>query len=144
VKRRIEALDLGGIVGIAGYCEDMPAAYMLSDAVVAVGAGRGFSRTLVEAQAMGRPVICDSEGGAAEGMLVGETGWTASTGKAADLAQALDRALDLTADQRAVLSRRAQQHVRRHFALETMCGRMLALYEGLTTPGTDPQDVTRA
>jgi glycosyltransferase involved in cell wall biosynthesis len=128
IKRQVEHLDLGGIVAIAPFCDDMPAAYMLSDVVVAGGNGQGFSRTLVEAQAMSRPVVCDAGCGAVEGMVPGETGWTATPGSARELADALSRALDLTADQRAALSHRAQAHVRAHFTVETMGRRTLALY----------------
>jgi glycosyltransferase involved in cell wall biosynthesis len=131
LKRRIEARDLGGIVGIASYCDDMPAAYMLSDVVVVGGEGQGFSRTLVEAQAMSRPVVCDATGGAVEGMVPGETGWAAPPGSTAELAQALARALDLSAEARAILSERARRHVRAHFSVETMCRQTLDLYARL-------------
>ena len=41
---------------IGPYVDDMPAAYMLADVVVALGGPReGFSRAMIEAQAMGRP-----------------------------------------------------------------------------------------
>jgi glycosyltransferase involved in cell wall biosynthesis len=128
LKRRIEARDLGGIVRVAPFCEDMPAAYMLSDAVVAGGEGQGFSRVLVEAQAMGRPVVCDAGSGAAEGMIPGETGWTAPPGSPRGLAEALDQALRLTAEDRACLSERARAHVQANFRVEEMCRRTLALY----------------
>ena len=48
LKRRIEARGLGGIVRVAPFCEDMPAAYMLSDAVVAGGEGQGLHRLVRE------------------------------------------------------------------------------------------------
>jgi glycosyltransferase involved in cell wall biosynthesis len=128
LKRRIEARGLGGIVRVAPFCEDMPAAYMLSDAVVAGGDGQGFSRVLVEAQAMGRPVVCDAGSGAAEGMIPGETGWTAPPGSATELARALDHALRLTAEDRTRLSDRARAHVQANFRVEDMCRRTLALY----------------
>ncbi len=131
LKRRIEARDLGGIVGLAPFCDDMPAAYMLSDVVVVGGQGQGFSRTLVEAQAMSRPVVCDIEGGAVEGMIPGETGWTGASGAPAELAQALGQALGLTTGERAALSHRAQRHVRERFSVETMCRQTLALYADL-------------
>lgn len=134
LKRRIEARDLGGIVGIAPFCDDMPAAYMLSDVVVVGGEGQGFSRVLVEAQAMSRPVVCDAAGGAVEGMLPGETGWVAASNRPAELAHALDQALNITVDERALLSHRAQQHVRASFSVETMCRRTLALYAKLAEP----------
>ncbi|HJQ58973.1 MAG TPA: glycosyltransferase family 4 protein, partial [Vineibacter sp.] len=129
LKRHIERLGLGGTVAIAPFCDDMPAAYMLSDVVVAGGNGQGFSRALVEAQAMSRPVVCDAGCGAVEGMVPGETGWTATPGAPSALAQALNRALALTAEQRAQLSMSAQAHVRAHFTIEAMCRRTLDLYQ---------------
>src|SRR5258708_15739117 len=66
LERAIEQAELHGRVQIGPYVEDMPAAYMLADVVVATGgANQGFSRTLVGAQAMGRPVV--TEGGGAAG-----------------------------------------------------------------------------
>jgi len=141
LKRRIEARNLGGIVGLAPFCDDMPAAYMLSDVVVVGGQGQGFSRTLVEAQAMSRPVVCDAGSGAEEGMVPGETGWAAAPGVPAELARALNRALELTADEREVLSHRAQQHVRERFSVALMCRQTLALYARLmggTAVRTEP------
>lgn len=131
LKRHIEHSGLGGTVAIAPFCDDMPAAYMLSDVVVAGGNGQGFSRTLVEAQAMSRPVVCDAGCGAVEGMVPGETGWTAAPGDAPALATALNRALALTADERAALSHRAQAHIRAQFTIEAMCRQTLALYGAL-------------
>src|SRR5258708_32428310 len=74
----IERAELHGRVQIGPYVEDMPAAYMLADVVVATGgANRGFSRTLVEAQAMGRPVVAEDGGGATETVRAGVTRWLA-------------------------------------------------------------------
>ena len=68
---------------IGPYVDDMPAAYMLADVVVATGGARqGFSRALVEAQAMGRPVVAEDGGGAAETVRAGVTGWLAPAGDA--------------------------------------------------------------
>jgi glycosyltransferase involved in cell wall biosynthesis len=148
LARRIEGRGLGGIVGMAPFCDDMPAAYMLSDVVVAGGVGQGFSRALVEAQAMSRPVVCDAASGAVEGMVPGETGWVVAPGGPAELARAVDRALALTPDERETLSRRAQRHVHEHFSLDAMCQRTLALYAELVgreaTPATGPLDTQPA
>src|SRR5258708_29273394 len=70
LERAIEAAALHGRMQIGPYVEDMPAAYMLADVVVATGgAEQGFSRTLIEAQAMGRPVVAEDGGGAAQTVL---------------------------------------------------------------------------
>ena len=55
LERHIERATLLGKVQIGPYVDDMPAAYMLADVVVTLGGpSQGFSRALIEAQAMGR------------------------------------------------------------------------------------------
>src|SRR5262249_41387633 len=101
LERAIVAAELHGRMQIGPYVDDMPAAYMLADVVVAMGGAReGFSRTLVEAQAMGRPVVTEDGGGAAEAVLPGVTGWLAPTSDPAALAEALQHALSLTTERR--------------------------------------------
>lgn len=124
----IEARGLGGRAGIASYCEDMPAAYMLADVVVAGGDGEGFSRIIVEAQAMGRPAVCDSAGGAVEAMVANVTGWSAPPGVPTALARSLERALALDETDRTALASRARAHVRERFTVERMARETLALY----------------
>ena len=124
----IEAKGLGGRAGIAPYCEDMPAAYMLADVVVAGGDGEGFSRIIAEAQAMGRPAVCDAAGGAVEAMLASVTGWSAPPGVPAAFARSLERALSLDAEARAALAIRARTHIREHFSIERMARETVALY----------------
>lgn len=131
-ERRLQALietrGLGGRAGIASYCEDMPAAYMLADVVVAGGDGEGFSRIIVEAQAMGRPAVCDSAGGAVEAMVANATGWSAPPGVPTALARSLERALALDEADRTALASRARAHVRERFTVERMARETLALY----------------
>ena len=72
---------------IVDHCSDMPAAYMLSDVVVsASNEPEGFGRVIIEAQAMGRPVVATDHGGARETILPGVTGWLAAPGDPAALA----------------------------------------------------------
>ncbi len=133
LERAIEAAALHGRMQIGPYVEDMAAAYMLADVVVATGGVRqGFSRTLVEAQAMGRPVVAEDGGGAAETLRPGVTGWLAPAGDAAALAEALQTALSLSTERRAELARAAQEHVRGRYALADVNRRLLALYERLS------------
>jgi glycosyltransferase involved in cell wall biosynthesis len=132
-EHAIERAELQGRVQIGPYVEDMPAAYMLADVVVATGSvSRGFSRTLVEAQAMGRPVVTEDGGGAAEAVRSGVTGWLAAAGNPVALAEAISQALSLSVERRAELARAAQEHVREHFALAHSNQQMLRLYEQLS------------
>ncbi len=134
LEHSIEQAKLLGRVQIGPYVEDMPAAYMLCDAVVVTGgASRGFSRTIVEAQAMGRPVVAEEGGGAAEAVRPGVTGWLAAAGDPAALAEAISQAISLSAERRAELARAAQEHVRSHFALAHSNQQLLRLYERLSS-----------
>ena len=120
---------------IGPYVDDMPAAYMLADVVVSTGGVRqGFSRTLVEAQAMGRPVVAEDGGGAAESVLPGVTGWLAPAGDPVALAAALQNALSLSTERRAEVARAAQEQVRGRYGLAQANRQLLQLYERLTQP----------
>ena len=133
LEHAIIRAELQGRVQIGPYVEDMPAAYMLADVVVATGgANRGFSRTLVEAQAMGRPVVTEDGGGAAEAVRPGVTGWLATPGSPAALAEAISQALSLSVERRAELARAGQEHVRGRFALAHSNQQLLRLYGQLS------------
>ena len=130
LERAIEAAALHGRMQIGPYVDDMPAAYMLADVVVATGGARqGFSRALVEAQAMGRPVVAEDGGGAAETVRPGVTGWLAPQGDPAALAEALHSALSLSTERRAELARAAQEQVRSRYGLAQSNHQLLQLYE---------------
>jgi glycosyltransferase involved in cell wall biosynthesis len=110
-------------------CADMAVAYMLADAVVSAStAPEGFGRIIIEAQAMGRPVIATAHGGAQETILPGETGWLVPPSDAAALAAALATALDQEPAARLAMSRREIAHVRTHFTSGLMAARTLAVY----------------
>ena len=132
IERLIEKRGLDGVAHIVDDCRDMPAAYMLSDAVVAPSLiPEGFGRVVVEAQAMGRPTIATDHGGARETLLPGETGWLTAPGDAPALATALAGALALDAKARESLAARAMPRVRAEYSTETMCARTLAIYREL-------------
>ncbi len=132
VEDEITRSTLLGRVQIGPYVDDMPAAYMLADVVVSIGGAReGFSRALIEAQAMGRPVVAEEGGGAAEALQQAVTGWLAPQRDPAGLAAALSAALALTAAQRAELARTAQEAVRQHYDLGSANAKLLHLYNNL-------------
>jgi len=127
-------------VSVLEECRDMAAAYMLADVVVSASTEpEGFGRVIVEAQAMGRPVIASAHGGAAETVLPGETGWLVPPGDATALARALAEALDLEASQRMILAERAIAHVREEFSTSRMTERTIAVYEELLFAGAPAQ-----
>lgn len=138
-RRELEAATrrhpLAGLFRIVEHCADMPAAYMLADVVVSASRDpEGFGRVVVEAQAMGRPVVATDHGGARETIAPGETGWLAPARDPAALAAAIGAALALAPDERGLLARRARAHIAARFTTEAMCARTIAVYEELLFP----------
>ncbi len=133
-----EAIEQNGLLGmfrIVEDCRDMPAAYALADVVVSASTDpEGFGRVIVEAQAMGRPVIATDHGGARETVLPGLTGWLVPPADPPALSVAIGEALSLNPAERAALARRAMAHVADGFTRELMCARTIDLYEELLFP----------
>jgi glycosyltransferase involved in cell wall biosynthesis len=135
LEAAIERHGLSAQFRIVDSCRDMAAAYMLTDVVVSASTDpEGFGRVIVEAQAMGRPVVATDHGGARETILPGVTGWLVPPGDRAALAAAIAEALALAPEQRAELARQAQRHVAARFSREAMCARTIAVYEELLFP----------
>jgi len=129
IEARIAALGMEAVVHLVEHCNDMPAAYMLSDVVVSASTDpEAFGRVMVEAQAMGRPVIATDHGGARETVLEGPTGRLVPPGDAGALAAALAATLALDGRVREQLAPLAITHVRANFSKEAMCAKTLAVY----------------
>lgn len=127
---RIRQLGLEQQVTIADHCSDMAAAYMLADVVVnASSRPEAFGRVIVEAQAMGRPVIVTNHGAVEETVLDGETGLVVPPGDPATMAAAIGEALALDTLQRRALAQDARQFVLANYTREGMCAATLGLYQ---------------
>ncbi|MDB5490989.1 MAG: glycosyl transferase group 1 family protein [Micavibrio sp.] len=132
LETAIATRGLEGRVRIIDHCDDMPSAYMLSTVVVSASTDpEGFGRVPVEAQAMGRPVIATDHGGAQETIRRGETGWLIPPNDPAALARAIEEALSLSQQQRAILATRAMAHVAETFTRERMIDHTLNVYAEL-------------
>jgi glycosyltransferase involved in cell wall biosynthesis len=135
LEAEIESRGLGGVIRIVEDCRDMPAAYMLADVVVSASTeAEGFGRVVVEAQAMGRPVVATDHGGARETIAPGVTGWLVPPRDPTALAAAILAALSLSPGDRSRLAQRAISHVAAHFTRERMCAKTIAVYEELLFP----------
>jgi glycosyltransferase involved in cell wall biosynthesis len=144
LEAAIERTGLAGLFRIVGECRDMPAAYMLADVVVsASNEPEGFGRIIIEAQAMGRPVVATDHGGSRETIEPGITGWLAPPHDPAGLSMAIGEALSLKPSERRRLAQRAMVHARR-FTREAMCARTIQVYEELLFPTAGAESPTFA
>ena len=135
LEAAIESRGLSELFRIVEDCRDMPAAFMLADVVVSASTDpEGFGRIIVEAQAMGRPVVATDHGGARETIIPGLTGWLVPACDPAALADAIGVALALGPIERSLLAQRAIAHVAAHFTREQMCAKTIAVYEELLFP----------
>jgi len=117
-------------VRLVDHCNDMPAAYMLTDVVVSASTDpEAFGRVIVEAQALGRPVVASDHGGARETILEGETGWLVPPGDADALAAAVGRVLAMEQPARQTLAEKAIANARDNFSKQAMCAKTLEVYD---------------
>jgi len=139
LENLVEKHDLGEVVRIVDSCRDMPAAYMLTDVVVSASTDpEAFGRVVIEAQALGRPVIATDHGGAKETVIENETGWLVPPGDPGALAVAIERAIGLNEQRRAVLADRAISNVRDHFSTAAMCRKTLDVYDEVLAKQNGP------
>src|SRR5262249_48304990 len=129
-RRELDAsIERNGLVGlfrIVEECRDMPAAYMLADVVVSASSDpEGFGRVIIEAQAMGRPVVATAHGGSRETIEPGVTGWLVPPRDPAALAQTIGEALALGEGERRQFARRTRAHVVSRYPREAMCARTI-------------------
>jgi glycosyltransferase involved in cell wall biosynthesis len=143
LERKMTQLNLIDKVRFVEHCQDMPAAYMLANAVVVPSIlPEGFGRTAIEAEAMGRPVIVAEAGGLAETVLHGQTGFTIKMGDEAALAKNLAYLIKMTDAERIALAEKAMAHVAAHFTLEKMCADSFDVYAELLGEKTqDAKDI---
>jgi glycosyltransferase involved in cell wall biosynthesis len=139
IGERVEAQGIGGLVRLAGYCPDMPAAYVIADSVIVPSLGPStFEPVAVEAHAMGRPVIASSIGSLPEIVLApphvdeeDRTGWLVTPNDPVDLARALAAVLALDPALHTAIGERARSLAEMRFSPARVAEATLDLYASL-------------
>jgi glycosyltransferase involved in cell wall biosynthesis len=128
IQKLISQLGLDQRVKFVGHCDDMACALMVSDIVVSASIEpEGFGLTLVEAQAMGKPVIATAHGGSLETVFDGLNGWLVEPGNDNHMAKALKQGV-LNQELRIRLGKEGQKLVKHRFTIQKMCQKTLVLY----------------
>jgi glycosyltransferase involved in cell wall biosynthesis len=133
---QVQAADATDIVRLTGPVEDLPAAY--AAAMVTVSAAvqpEGLQRSLIEAQAMARPVIVSDLGAGPDVVLAPPavpedrmTGLRFSTGDDRALAATLIRLFSLSDGERQAIGTRGRDWVLSHFNALVVAELTLKLY----------------
>jgi glycosyltransferase involved in cell wall biosynthesis len=136
---QVLANELTDVVRLIGPVDDMPAAYAAASVVVSAAIQtEGLQRTILEAQAMERPVIASDLGAGPDAVLAPPivpedrmTGLRFSAGDDAALAAALIRLFSMSPAQQAAIGVRGRQWVTEHFNQPAVSDLTLRLYSGL-------------
>jgi len=128
LEQQIEALGLGGVVQLLGFRSDALALIAAGDLFVLPSLAEPFGLALLEAMALGRPVVATRAGGPLEIVEAGETGLLVPPSAPDNLAEAVRRLLSDPA-----AARRLGENGRARFAEKFTADRMaratLEVYE---------------
>jgi glycosyltransferase involved in cell wall biosynthesis len=110
-----------------GERSDVPEILASSDLFVLPSLNEGLSIAMLEAMAVGVPVVATDVGGASDILITGQTGWLVPSGDPTALADAIGDALSHPERARAY-AERARAMVETDFSIETHARRLEALY----------------
>ena len=102
---------------------------MLADVVVAPSLKpEPFGRVIIEAQAMGRPVIAFDHGGASESVKNNTTGILVEPKNEKELGNAIEKLINMTEIQRNETANLSRKHIVKNFSLDKMNKETISLY----------------
>lgn len=132
LKETAEKLGVADRIQFIGESFDIPALLMVSDIVLSTAIEpEAFGRAAIEGQAMGKIVLASDIGGSLENVVDGVSGRLFRSNDAQALAEAIDWALDLPAEEKKKISDAAIKNVRDNFTKQQMCDKTIAVYKEL-------------
>ncbi|KND60191.1 UDP-N-acetylgalactosaminyltransferase / Alpha-1,3-N-acetylgalactosamine transferase PglA putative glycosyltransferase [Candidatus Burkholderia verschuerenii] len=111
----VEAWTRENVVEYLGEAHDVRPLIAAADCVVLPSYREGVPRTLMEASAMGRPIVATDVPGCREVVEHGVTGLLCEVKSASSLASQLERMLTLSPAERAAMAQRGREKVAREF-----------------------------
>ncbi len=130
LESQVRAQGLEGRVRFLGYRQDVPELLASCDVFVLPSLYEGFSVSILEAMAAGKPVVATDVGGTREALIHGETGFLVPPGDSAALANAIKTIL---AD--SILARKmggaGRCRVQHEFSAERMGEQVTSVYNEL-------------
>ncbi len=125
-RKQIDAWVEEGVVRYLGVSDDVRAEIAAADCVVLPSFYReGTPRTLLEAAAMGRPIVTTDAVGCREVVDDGVNGYLCIPRNADDLAEKLGRVAALSYAEREAMGRRGREKVEREFDEQIVIGKYL-------------------
>jgi glycosyltransferase involved in cell wall biosynthesis len=128
--------DLAASLGLAehtyflGRCEKIAELLSISDVCVLSSKAEGFSNSILEYMAAGRPVVATDVGGAREAIVEGETGYLVQSGDDAKMAERVISLLTQP-DKASSMGSEGRRVVEKEYSCEAQLKRTEELYERL-------------
>jgi glycosyltransferase involved in cell wall biosynthesis len=130
LKKLAEQLGILQSTFFLGRCDKIAELLSVSDICVLTSKAEGFSNSILEYMAAGRPVVATDVGGAGEAIIEGETGYLVTSGDDQQLASRLIELLR-DADKASQMGRRGRAVVEEKFSCEVQLSQTERLYEEL-------------
>lgn len=127
IEDLIKQLDLNKDITLLGRRSDIPELLNQADIFVLASKHEGLPTVVIEAMACECYVVATDCGGSAE--ILGGTGQLVSIGDSQALANALQKAINFSNEDRVDNNSRARKRTEQLFSLETSVQKWLALYE---------------
>jgi glycosyltransferase involved in cell wall biosynthesis len=130
-------LGIAEDVFFIGRCDRIAELLFISDVCALTSKAEGFSNSILEYMAAGRPVVATDVGGAREAIVDAETGYIVPSGEAEQMAV---RLIDLLRDsERArAMGQQGKRRVLEEFSTSRHLANTLALYSELLSEKTSP------
>ena len=123
-------LNISETVHFVGRCSDVPGLLSMSYACVLTSTAEGFSNSILEYMAAGKPVVATNVGGAAEAIVEGETGYLVESDNDEAMADKLIELLNNSGIAEA-FGTKAKQIAAEKFSQDAQIGKTLGLYNSL-------------
>jgi glycosyltransferase involved in cell wall biosynthesis len=130
-RAEVESWVAQGFVNYLGVSDDVRNEIAAADCVVLPSYREGTPRSLLEAAAMGRPIITTDAVGCREVVDHGVNGYLCKVGDAKDLAEKMNQMLLLSPEERTVMGSRGRAKMEAEFDEQIVIGKYLAAIEAI-------------
>lgn len=138
IERLGTELGLGENLFFLGRCQRISDLLNASDVCVLSSKAEGFSNSILEYMAAGRPVVATNVGGASEAIVEGETGYLVESGDHSKMAHRIISLL-LAPEQARTMGDKGKQRVEQNFSSRSLLKNIEALYTRLLPQRVESQ-----
>ena len=114
-KEKVESLQEKGVITFHGFCENPIPFYEKASCVVLPSYHEGMSNVLLEAAAIGRPVITSDISGCREAVLEGESGYVCPPQDRDGLYDTMKKIMGMSEGELIEMGKKGRTHMMNHF-----------------------------